>query len=201
MSTESTSTNWRALAVGLTMGVVLVASLAIMAYSAVLIVTAIVTFIRTRRSEGFYVIDNEGTRTFKAELTSDTPGWHQMSTGIVQMTKPKDSSFTKLEFECSLPEPQATFVYHRPSEQVCQCKNNCHWDSECECGKCSVYKASVITRDGSEIVLGNLIRHGDGVTRLQVYSEELGSADIVAAKVALVTPQEGEVALLHGLFY
>lgn len=192
----SAPTDYISLAIGILFGIVAVAAILFMVGGTIY---AIVT--RRPRREDFYVIDNEGTRTFKAELTGETPGWHQMSTGIVQMTKPKNNSFAKIEFECSLPELQPTFVYHRPAEEICQCKDNCHWDSKCECGGCSVYKASVVSRNGTETVLGNLIRHGDGVSRLQVYSEDLGPADIVSAKVSLVTKKEGEVPLLYGLFY
>ena len=148
--------------------------------------------------EYFSVVDNEGTRTYKAELTSDQTGWQQMSSGIVQMTKPRDNSYVKLEFECSLPEPQATFVYHRAPEDVCQCKDNCHWDSECECGGCSTFKAVAVLRDGSELPLGNLIRHGDGVSRLR-FSDT--GKDIVGARVVFSSKKEGVVPVLGGMFY
>ena len=186
---DTTTTKWAAVAV---LGLSVTSLLGLMAA----MIYGIVSYFTSRRREGFYVIDNEGTRTYKAELTGS--GLYQMTTGIVQMTKPKDNSSVKLEFECSLPEPQATFVYHRPAEEVCQCKDNCHWDSKCECGGCSTFKASVTTRSGQEVPVGNLIRHGDGVSRVTFFSEK--SLDIVSAKVTLVTKNE-EVPVIDGMFY
>jgi len=147
--------------------------------------------------EGFYIVNNSGSRSYKATLTGSEES-QVISTGIAEKLVHKTNGSTKFKFECILPETQPTFVYHNAAS-ACKCVNNCDWDSKCGCGEgknCNSYKAWAIDSNGNDLYLGNLIRFGDGVSRLELHTENAKLADTVAAKVTMDSKESGESLLV-----